>query len=608
MDVAQLGIQVNSGPAVKAAADLDRLTASAAKADIAADKLATNSGRIAPAMAGAGQGSRMFAMQLSQVAQQASATGNFVQALAIQLPDMAMGFGAAGIAAGVFASVALPAVVSMMMSSTSAAQQLEGVLSEMDDAVSNFAGAVEAANAPTEELVEKYGRLAEVAQRALEAMAAVDRVEAINAVNAAISEALGLITEVGRINARDQGQLFLVDSFGLAADEAQRLTEAIRALDSAQGLEAQAIAADRVQQELMQAYGSVEAMPGPMRAVYDALAQAASSAAEVNDATDDLPGLFSAAASAADSVASAVGGIAGAAQGAADAVAGLAARLWEAAQARAEAALDVQNDTGGLAAQYAQYGRGRAAGERLARESGSLYGGGSVLPGARGGGGGGAADQYAADLEALVTSLETERETLDAWYAENQAILADRRAEEILGTQAHKDALLALEQEYQSRLSEIEGTSQQQRLSDSASFFGSLASIAAAGGQKTAKAVAAFQAIEGTINAYGAAIKALNTPGISLAGRFAAYASVLAAGLKGVAAIRSAGGIGGGGGGAGTAIAAQGQQQQQQQVQTFMVKGIERDALYTGDMLAKIFDGITEEAQKRGLQVGLRFI
>ena len=609
MDVAQLGIQVNSGPAVKAAQDLDRLTVSAAKADTAADKLATNSGRIAPAMAGAGQNSRMFAMQLSQVAQQASATGNFVQALAIQLPDMAMGFGAAGIAAGVFASVALPAVVSMMMSSTSAAQQLEGVLSEMDDAVSNFAGAVEAANAPTEELVEKYGRLAEVAQRALEAMAAVDRVEAINAVNAAISEALALITEVGRINARDQGQLFLVDSFGLAADEAQRLTDAIRALDSAQGLEAQAIAADRVQQELMQAYGSVEAMPAPMRAVYDALAQTAASAAEVNDATGELPGLFSAAASAADSVASAVGGIAGAAQGAADAVAGLAARLWDAAQARAEAALDVQNDTGGLAAQYALYGRGRVAGERLAREGGSLYGGGGVLPAPRGGGGGGgAADQYAADLEALVTSLETERETLDAWYAENQAILADRRAEEILGTQAHKDALLALEQEYQSRLSEIEATSQQQRLSDSASFFGSLASIAAAGGSKTAKAVAVFQAIEGTINAYGAAIKALNTPGLTLAGRFAAYASVLAAGLRGVAAIRSAGGVGGGGGGAGTAIAAQGQQQQQQQVQTFMVKGIERDALYTGDMLAKIFDGITEEAQKRGLQTAIRFI
>ena len=608
MDIAQLGIQVNSAAAVKATTDLDRLAVSAGKADAAADRLAANAGRVGPAMAGAGQNSRMFAMQLSQVAQQASATGNFVQALAIQLPDMAMGFGAAGIAAGVLASVALPALAAAFMNGGTEAQRLQDIMAEMDDAVSAFGSAVEAANVPTEELIEKYGRLADVAQRALDAMADVERVEAINAVNAAIAEALGQITEIGRINARDAGQLFLIDDFGLAADAADRLTQAIRDLDNAQGLEAQAVAADRVRQAMLQAYGSVEAMPAPMQRVYQAMAQAAEGAAEVNKNTSELPGLFSSAAQAADAVTGAVNGIAGAAAGAAEAVAGLATRLWEAAQARAEAALDVQNDTGGMAAQYRMYGQGRASGERLARESGSLFGGGSVLPGARGGGGG-AADQYAADLEALVTSLETERETLDAWYAENQAILADRRAEEILGTQAHKEAMLALEEEYQRRVQEVEATAQQQRISDSASFFGSLASIASAGGQKTAKAVAAFQAIEGTINAYGAAIKALNTPGITLAGRFAAYASVLAAGLRGVAAIRSAGGVAGGGGVGGSgSIAAQGTQQAQQQTAVFMVKGLDRDALYSGEMLAKIFDGITEEAQKRGLQVGLRFI
>jgi len=163
------------------------------------------------------------------------------------------------------------------------------------------------------------------------------------------------------------------------------------------------------------------------------------------------------------------------------------------------------------------------------------------------GGGGGATDPYAENLERLITSLQTERDTVDAWYQENLAILTDRRALELMGETAHKSAIEALEMEHQERLSAIQSEASNRRLTDTASLFGELANIAAAGGQKSAKAVATFQAVEGTINAYGAAVKALNTPGLTLAGRFAAYASVLGAGLKGVAAIKAAGGGGGGG-------------------------------------------------------------
>lgn len=614
VDVATLAIQVNSQPAVKAVGDLDRLTAAAGKADVAADRLAANAGKVGPAMAGAGQNSRMFAMQLSQVAQQTSATGNFVQALAIQLPDMALGFGAVGIAAGVVASVALPALVSMMGSTSSSAQDAKDRIDELGEAVSAYREAVENAGTPTEVLIEKYGRLSEAARAALAAQAELQMVVAIEGTNAAIEAMLTNLTTfrefaTGNFLEVAESVRVLTDSFGMTSQQIGAVNQAFRDLAAAQGLEDQARAARQVQEALIGVYGSVAAMPQPLREAYGQLSQVVIAAGETNDLIGEMPGLLSSAAAAADAVAGAVGGIAGAASNAADAVAGLATRLWEAAQARAAAALSVENDTGGMAAQYAQYGRGRQIGERLARESGSLYGGDSVLPTSRGGvgSGGGAADQYAADLEALVVSLETEREVLDTWYEENQALLADRRAEEILGTQAHKDALLQLEAEYQQRLAEIEGTSQSQRISDTASFFGSLASIASAGGQKTAKAVAAFQAIEGTINAYGAAIKALNTPGITLAGRFAAYASVLAAGLRGVAAIRSAGGVGGGGGSVG-AVAAQGQQQAQQQTVEYIVRGIDKDALYTGEMFSRIFDGLTEEAQKRGVQTAVRFV
>jgi len=45
-------------------------------------------------------GLRQASMQLSQVAQQGAATGNYLQALAVQAPDLALGFGALGIAVG----------------------------------------------------------------------------------------------------------------------------------------------------------------------------------------------------------------------------------------------------------------------------------------------------------------------------------------------------------------------------------------------------------------------------------------------------------------------------------------------------------------------------
>lgn len=51
---------------------------------------------------------RMAAMQLSQVGQQTMASGNFIQALAIQLPDLGLAFGAVGAAAGLLGGVALP--------------------------------------------------------------------------------------------------------------------------------------------------------------------------------------------------------------------------------------------------------------------------------------------------------------------------------------------------------------------------------------------------------------------------------------------------------------------------------------------------------------------
>lgn len=603
-DIAELGIRVDGSPATKAAKELDALTAAATKADGATQDLAATSGRkLAPGMSAGGNQSRMMAQQLSQVAQQASATGNWVQALAIQLPDMALGFGAVGIAAGILASVTLPLLASAFGSTGAEAKAVADAVSAFDEAAQAYIAAAEAAGMSTDDLAAKYGKLSVEARSALQAMADVALVEAINAANDAVQAVADSLLDVQTFSNGRQVSV-LADDFGLAKDQANGLRDALVGLQNADSLGAQAKAAAEVQRQLIAAFGSAEKMPPPLRAAFAEMARITVKAAETNATASKLPPILSGAAAAASNLASQVSGIGVSAANATGAVQGLVNALVAAGNAQIalmnQSSLNygkVQN-TGGVDA-IARAGN-QAMGVDL---SGTLASGaGGVFRGAGGGGGGGGgggADPYADNLKALVETLRSEREIETEWYEESLALLNDRRAQEILGKTQHDAAMVALHEEYTRRIAEIDANAGQQRLTDTANLFGALASVAQAGGQKTAKIVATFQAIEGTINAYGAAIKALNTPGITLAGRFAAYASVLAAGLKGVAAIRSAGGVGGGGGGG--SLAAQGATAPVGQNIEYRVYGLERDAVYSGAFIEKIFAGLMEEGKRRGL-------
>ena len=67
-----------------------------------------------PKMKSFGNSARQVSMQLSQVAQQGSVTGNYFQALAIQLPDLALGFGTMGILIGAVAgALAMPLIAAL---------------------------------------------------------------------------------------------------------------------------------------------------------------------------------------------------------------------------------------------------------------------------------------------------------------------------------------------------------------------------------------------------------------------------------------------------------------------------------------------------------------
>lgn len=110
-DFATLLLTADSRGLVSGEQALDRFAVTAERTENrtgkALEKVGKAANDVGKQSAYASQGLRMQAMQLSQVAQQASATGNWLQALAIQLPDLALAFGPIGIAAGAAAGAAL---------------------------------------------------------------------------------------------------------------------------------------------------------------------------------------------------------------------------------------------------------------------------------------------------------------------------------------------------------------------------------------------------------------------------------------------------------------------------------------------------------------------
>jgi hypothetical protein len=205
-------------------------------------------------------------------------------------------------------------------------------------------------------------------------------------------------------------------------------------------------------------------------------------------------------------------------------------------------------------------GSGRSAGRGGAR-SGEFNPSQAVIdeadallnPSAAGGGGGGGSNARAGQIDALVNSLQTERETIADWYAESQAMLADAsqaQLDEIGGKQA---AIERLEKEHQDRLKGIRADGETSTLAQAGQFFGDMANATRGGNEEMLKINKAFGAAQALISAWQGAAEALKLP---FPGNIAAFGAVLAQGMGAVSAIQSISAGGGGGGGGSAASAA----------------------------------------------------
>lgn len=213
-------------------------------------------------------------------------------------------------------------------------------------------------------------------------------------------------------------------------------------------------------------------------------------------------------------------------------------------------------------------------------------------------------------LDALLEELQTEREILTEWYdlaLEDLQGATDAQLEAVGG---RHEALERLETEHQERLREIKDQANGGALANAETFFGAMATLTAAAGERSVKAARIFGAAEALINTYRAQALVLADPTVPFWGKFAAVAAIGAAGFGMVAAIKGGGGGGGGGasvsGGTAAAASSTAATSAPPDPTRLLIEPINPKAIFTGQALIDLVDGIKKEFGNQGLVIGVR--
>lgn len=623
---------------VKITADTDQAISGIKKVDGAVDgltgsarKATRDTARLSGAFDGAGASaflasnrSRMLTQQLSQVAQQSVATGQVVQAFAVQAADIGLAFGTVGTIVGALAGVALPALFSAFSDGKDKAEDYKDVIDRASTALDAYVEASRQADIATGVLGERFLEVTPGARAFAEAVEGIADREAL----ARIQEAVDLVSLFGReagqgadsIKGEVTALAGLFDvNIGLAFGRASR-----EARDNARDM-VEAFAMSQI--ELENSKGDLEAQSIILRRMIEQATNLANQTGGISAAEDELLTKIARALElvelrldatrreeqasqtlrvAAEGVLTAMSGVVTVAEGlespivkAANAAANLATNLFEAARARAQIISGATRRGGGRGGDPRQFGLD-ATGRLLAGMGGEFIDFGPNFgrePGGRGGGG-------SNRIDSLIESLQTERETIETWRTESLERLMEANAKELEVLGGHNAAKLRVEEEYQRRLSELRQAEQSQTLSSYGTLFGNLASAFQSGGSKLLKISKAFSVTQGLINSYRAYTEVLADP--SLIGRpflrTALAASTLASGLAQVANINSVSDSGTGGAAAGAAGTAGATPAAPSPLEV-RVSGLAPDDLISGAQVSSLFDRLQDEAGDRGLSV-----
>ena len=291
IDVATLAIKVDTTDLQDGKAALDSLTATGAKAE----KSLQGVGKAATATGNASRVSannlRMVGMQLGQVSQQGAVTGNYLQALTVQLGDILPFLGITGLA-GVAATAAgalIPLAASFIDTSTSA-ERLEDAMEGVSDATSAYLSAVNGAK--IDAMADRYGRVtAEVVelQRRIKEL----RLDEMTSAASALADELSTTFERSFFYTELQN---IIDGLDMTIGQAEEFEVVLQRLGREQSLQGQIDILRQIQNQIIAAAGGVDNMTAAQREFYDQTVQAEDALRQAAAAADGTAGAVSGAA------------------------------------------------------------------------------------------------------------------------------------------------------------------------------------------------------------------------------------------------------------------------------------------------------------------------
>lgn len=586
MAVAELGYVIDSSGAVVAADNLDDMAAAAKRAEVGAKGVGTAAGVASKKSFLAGNGFRQMALQLNRVESQTAASGDLLRSFTIQLPDLLLGFGTMGIVLGALA----PAIVGLGSGLVGASHDADAFgdnLSDLSDAISEYKEAAVTGAGASRYLVENFGN---ITRETIALSAAMQELRVreimLNAADAAnmLADTFsgGLRSELARLNALlGEGK----DWWDSSTEAAQQFAAKLDAVRMAQGPEAQLAAVRSMRDEFVKITGGIDNMTDAQRDYYgeilrteQALSSAVNLTFDAADATGDWDARMQGVRVELGAIASIINSLGGGAISAAAKQTEITAlragkTIKQAAVAASEFKenLRVDAEVAQLEARYGVVGVIMGAAVKKQSEynqeldrtldterTAAIEREKAANKASRSGAAAGKKEnnEYTRDLDSLIESMRTERETVDAWYEESQALLNDRRSIELLGVQGHNDAKLALEAEYSSRLVDLKNQEAEMVKTAASSMYGELSTLLTSFGTKSKAAAVAALALNTALrisevmqNTAAASVRALAELG-PVAGAAAAAKIMtfgkLQAGLILANSALSAGSIGGG--------------------------------------------------------------
>lgn len=510
-------------------------------------------------------------IQLQDFAVQVSSGTSALVAFSQNAPQFLANFGGIGAAVGAVIA-ALPLLALAFRDLGNDIKTVNRIIGEFNDKLSEVQKMQQSLSLTGAEFMREYGAATQQFRDQLQLLTELE-ITNLEIKLAELGEKIRLDGEFKAMASETENAFRRIElMFGLVGEEAQTLNLRFRELAAAETLETQVAAAQRLVAALQATGIPLNKIPANLR---EALTQMLQTNAALQRARVELQGL----AGTSERIKTILGALKAAAAaisfeapntGASrlsrildgvvsklNAISSFFTKLGKQAKARE----GIENMQRGF--DMEAYGQAQAAmREQLAR----VAAGEDILgTGGGEGGGGGGGDPLAelrSQLESTAALLdqyrlsETEKGLKE--FELRQQILEEALEKQLITQQRYEELMRANAEKHAEDIIEIERRKRDAQLGAVSSIFGSLAKIAQAGGKKMAKAAATFGAIEATVNAYRAASQVLANPdAFTPAEKFAAYASVLAAGLQGVAAIRSAGssvGAGGGGGGISGAV------------------------------------------------------